>query len=213
MSVESLTIALHHSRAKGAALAVLVGIANHDGDGGAWPSIKTLAKYGRCNERNAKAAVQNLARLGEIRIHQQQGGTSKTPEHLRPNLYEFLLRCPADCDGTKQHRTRQESLFDRVSLTTPGVADDTPPGVVSDTPPGVADDTRTIHNNPPLNTTASPAVATDGSARGPVDIRPAAWCRCSNGWLEPSLMEPDVPRPCLRCKPHLARTVKLGITR
>lgn len=137
MSVEATAIALHHSRAKGAALLVLWGIANHDGDGGAWPSIATLAHYARVNERQVQKCIAELERLGEIRRHRQMGGTALTPEHLRPNLYEFRLQCPPSCDRTKNHRTRGShytpELFTGVSSGTPGVLRDTP-GVSSTTP-------------------------------------------------------------------------------
>jgi hypothetical protein len=129
VSVESTAIALHHSRAKGAALIVLFGIANHDGDGGAWPSIATLAAYARVNERQVQKCLAELERLGEIRRHRQAGGTALTPDHLRPNLYEFRLTCPPSCDRTKNHRTRGShitpELFTGVSYRTPGVPQDT----------------------------------------------------------------------------------------
>lgn len=108
MSVESLAIALHHSRAKGAAKLILIGIANHDGDGGAWPSMKKLAKYGGVSVSQAQRCVTKLEELGEVRRFIQAGGDHRTAEHERPNRYAFLLRCPADCDRTSQHRTRHD---------------------------------------------------------------------------------------------------------
>lgn len=108
MSVEALAIALNHSRASGTAKIVMIGIANHDGDGGAWPSIATLARYANVDERSVQRSLDRLERLGEIRRHRQKGGTHLTSDARRPNLYEVLLRCPADCDGTSQHRTRKQ---------------------------------------------------------------------------------------------------------
>lgn len=108
MSVEAQAIALHHSRAESAtAKLVLLGIANHDGDGGAWPSVATLARYALCTPRTVQRAVEALEQLGEVRRVVQAGGTRWTADHRRPNLYEFLLRCPPDCDRTKNHRTRR----------------------------------------------------------------------------------------------------------
>ena len=110
MSVESLAIALHHSRAKSAtSKLVLLGIANHDGDGGSWPSVATLAHYARCSTRTVQRSVDELERLGEIRRIVQAGGTRHTSDHRRPNLYEWLLRCPPDCDRTAAHRTRRNA--------------------------------------------------------------------------------------------------------
>lgn len=140
MSVEAFAIALNHSRAKGAAKLVLLGIANHDGDGGAWPSMATLARYGAVTPRNAQKAVDELERLGEVRRRVRQGGTARTPDHLRPNLYEFILRCPPTCDHSKQHRVRGEVLV--LELSTP-LSPTTPP-VAGDGGAPVAGDTRTI---------------------------------------------------------------------
>jgi len=107
MSVESMAIALHHSAAKGTVRCVLVGIGNHDGDGGSWPSMATLAKYGNCDRRAAQRAVEKLEQLGEIRVFRNAGGTRETRNDQRPNRYEFLLACPPGCDGTSQHRVTE----------------------------------------------------------------------------------------------------------
>lgn len=148
MSIESISIALHHSRATGAAKLVLIGIANHDGDGGAWPSVATLAKYAGVTERNVQKAVDRLEQLHEVRRFVQAGGDHRVAEHKRPNRYNFLLSCPPDCDRTSKHRTRGavalELDIDPLSLATPGVG--------SDTPPPVASDTQTTHVTTPQGT-------------------------------------------------------------
>ncbi|WP_157001451.1 helix-turn-helix domain-containing protein [Agromyces laixinhei] len=136
MSVESLAIALHHSRAKGSAKLVLLGIANHDGDGGAWPSVATLAHYAGIDARATQRAIGKLVDLGEIRRDVQAGGDIRVPDHRRPNRYSFLLGCPHTCDRTRNHRTRNHGLVDeslRVVETTPGVVS-TGGGVVETTP-------------------------------------------------------------------------------
>jgi hypothetical protein len=43
MSIEAVATVLNHSKARGRAKLVLIGIANHLGDQGAWPSISTLS--------------------------------------------------------------------------------------------------------------------------------------------------------------------------
>lgn len=105
---------MHHSRAKGTTLVILLGIANHSGDGGAWPSVGTLMKYGRCSRTQVQRAVAELERLGEIRRHVQAGGDHRIASHERPNRYDFLLQCPHDCDRTAHHRTRasQQRILD-----------------------------------------------------------------------------------------------------
>lgn len=104
MSVESMAIALHHSRAKGSAKLICVGIANHDGDGGAMPSMRTLAKYGGVEVRQARKAVRRLEELGEIRTDIQGGTLDYLDDDEQPNRYHFLLTCPVWCDKTKHHR-------------------------------------------------------------------------------------------------------------
>ena len=151
MSVESIAIALNHSRSRGAAKLVLIGIANHDGDGGAWPSVATLARYAGVIPRNAQKAIDHLESLGEISRLRGQGGNHLTAEHMRPNLYRFLLRCPSDCDRTSQHRTRNSVvLMQELDLST-GVSLATG-GVAGDRGRGVAGDTRTVLlTKPPVN--------------------------------------------------------------
>lgn len=104
MSVEAITIALHHSMSAGTVKLVLIGIANHDGDGGAWPSLATLARYTGKSRRVVQRALEELVALGEIVVHHNAGGDRTTRADQRPNLYRITLSCPPDCDGTKHHR-------------------------------------------------------------------------------------------------------------
>lgn len=107
-----MAIALHHSRATGTAKLILIGIANHDGDGGAWPSLRTLARYaGITDTRRIRRAIGTLENLGEIRREVMGGGTADTPSHLRPNLYHFKLTCPSTCDHSKNHKRRDEATL------------------------------------------------------------------------------------------------------
>lgn len=130
MSVEHLAVVLHHSRAKGSARLVCLGIANHQGDGGAWPSIATLAKYANITPRNAQKALQTLVGLGEVRVITSAGGDPTCPDWRRPNLYQVLVTCPDWCDKSPNHRDTRRSAgpqvgmdlgMDRVSETTGGV--------------------------------------------------------------------------------------------
>lgn len=107
MSIEAMAIVLNHSRAKGAAKLVLLGIANHinpDNDG-AWPSQAKLAGYANVSDRAVRDAVDQLVDLGELR-YQVAGGQSTS--QYKPNRYWLLLTCPLECDGTANHRTRVE---------------------------------------------------------------------------------------------------------
>lgn len=171
VSVEATALALNHSRATGSAKLVLLGIANHDGDGGAWPSVATLARYAAVDVRSVQRALGKLEALGEIRIRRNAGGTHLTPDHMRPNLYLFTLRCPIDCDGTKQHRVgKQLPTFDPLTPASPPGASVTPP-------PGTSV-TRTTPETPRARERA-----TGGSTRvcasspsGQHQWEPSGWC-------------------------------------
>jgi hypothetical protein len=118
MSVEHLAVVLHHSQARGTEKLVLLGIANHEGDGGAWPSISTLATYANVTERRVQQAIGKLVDLGELKRDVQAGGLANLPDHLRPNRFEVVVSCPEDCDKSPQHR---------VKYPTPGETRFTPP--------------------------------------------------------------------------------------
>lgn len=116
MSVEHIALALHHSRAKGSAKLVLIGIANHAGDGGAYPSLETLARYAGVTVRQAQRALRTLEALGEIRTHVQAGGSADWDDHRRPNRYEVLVPCPAWCDRSPNHRDTRRTSGPQISL-------------------------------------------------------------------------------------------------
>jgi hypothetical protein len=109
MSIESIAACLHHSRASGSDKLVLLGIANHEGDGGAWPSITTLAKYANISERSVQTCIQKLISLGEISCRVNKGGNAETRGDRRPNRYEILVRCPKECDGSTKHGVKQSA--------------------------------------------------------------------------------------------------------
>jgi hypothetical protein len=168
MSVEAMAVVLNHSTAKGTAKLVLLGIANHEGDGGAYPTIETLARYASVSERNVQKALTQLVSRGDVVIEHQQGGDRDCPDGKRPNRYRLRVSCPPWCDHTTQHRdTRRlagkqlallaERVAGRVSHPTPHRAER---GVASDTPRGVASDTQTTQpTNPPPTSTSEPQTA------------------------------------------------------
>lgn len=105
MSAEATTAVLHHSKSEGSAKLVMWGMANHHSDSGAWPAISTLAKYASVSERRVQQIIRQLAEMGEIKIEEQGGfGTQ-----YKTNRYWILIQCPADCDGSLQHRTGVKS--------------------------------------------------------------------------------------------------------
>lgn len=137
-----MAVVLHHSRAAGTRKLVLLGIANHLGDGGAWPAVTTLARYANVNERNVQRAIEWLVSKGELRVDVQQGGDRATADHRRPNRYDVLVECPSYCDRSTQHRdTRKRGTATRQLALSTGVAPASPhpsTGVAPAPPVGVA---------------------------------------------------------------------------
>ena len=106
-----MAIVLHHSKAAGTDKVVLLGIANHEGDGGSWPAVATLAKYAQCSERAVRYSLKRLVEAGELSIVRQGGGRDGLRDDRRPNLYRVLVSCPADCSGGMNHQRRDEAGF------------------------------------------------------------------------------------------------------
>lgn len=158
---------LHHSKASGTRKLVLLGIANHQGDGGAWPGVEKLAVYANVNVRNVQRAIEWLVSKGELRVSVQQGGDRDTPDHRRPNRYDVLVECPSYCDRTNHHRdTRRHGTRARQLELSTGVAPAPPvpgQGVAPAPPVGVAP-APPEPSYEPMPT--HPLASTTGQARG-----------------------------------------------
>lgn len=131
MSIEAMACVLHHSTLGGTPKLVLLGIANHQGDGGAWPTVATLAKYAHADERTVQRAIAACVAAEELRVVRNKGGAAATRDDRRPNRYTVLVSCPTECDGSMNHRLRGD-----IS-TTPrpdGVTSDAKRGDISTTP-------------------------------------------------------------------------------
>ncbi len=89
MSIEAVSLVLNKSKATGRAKLVLLGIANHLGDQGAWPSIATLARYANASERSVKRDLQELVELGELKIELQNAPTN---HQYKTNLYWITIQ-------------------------------------------------------------------------------------------------------------------------
>jgi hypothetical protein len=88
MSIEAVSLVLNQSKATGRAKLVLLGIANHLGDQGAWPSIATLARYANASERSVKRDLQELVELGELKVELQNAPTN---HQYKTNLYWITI--------------------------------------------------------------------------------------------------------------------------
>lgn len=171
MAIEHMASVLHHSTLSGAAKLVLLGIANHMSDAGAWPTIETLAIYGGCSERTVQRCIAEAVAAGELEVHVQDGGTHRTRADRRPNRYRVLVACPDDCDGTPNHRRKPvDNPPCGVTPLTPRPRNGTTPttprsgnGVTPVTPRGDTGVTQTIREPSEVQTLLSTADAADES--------------------------------------------------
>lgn len=120
----ALVAVLHHSRAVGTDRLVLLSIANRDGGDGCWPTVKTLARLANVDQRSVRPALRRLAASGELVVHAQGGGVADLdPGHLRPDRYEVVVICPANCDRTTEHRPARHTRSRRTESTISPAAD------------------------------------------------------------------------------------------
>ena len=73
-----------HSKADGRARLVLLAIADHQGEIGAWPSISTMAKMVNSSERSVQRDIQHLQSIGELKVEVQN---APTKSQYKSNLY------------------------------------------------------------------------------------------------------------------------------
>lgn len=152
MSIESISWALNleDDRLTAVDRLVLIGVANHDGDGGAWPAIATLARYAGVAPRSVSRSISRLADFGLLVRHQQQGGNTRTRPDQRPNLYELV-------------KTREDT-----TVTPSDERDDTPVTPRDDTPvtPPLTDRSP----EPSFEPSTEPSNATDTSVSAFSDV-------------------------------------------
>lgn len=108
MAIEVMSQVLNHSKATGRAKLVLLGIANHQGDQGAWPSIATLARYANASERSVKRDIADLVALGELVV---EVNGAPVDAQYKTNLYWVTV---AGVTDSASGVTTQVSRGDRL---------------------------------------------------------------------------------------------------
>ena len=88
MSIQTMSAVWNHSRSEGRARLVLLAIADHQGEIGAWPSIATLAKMVNASERSVQRDIQELQAIGELKVEVQ---SAPTRGQYKSNLYWVTL--------------------------------------------------------------------------------------------------------------------------
>lgn len=101
-----------HSQADGRARLVLLAIADHQGEIGAWPSIATIAKMVNASERSVQRDIQHLQSIGELKVEIQN---APTKNQYKSNLYWVTL--PGVTAGVTES---QSGVTDSASGVTAG---------------------------------------------------------------------------------------------
>lgn len=118
-----MSAVLHHANIYASAKLVLMGIANHQGDQGAYPSIETLARYAGVSRRSVSTYLRDLQDAGYIHVEEQAGRNGT-------NIYYVTIDCPDECDRTTNHRTlkgMKHTSYPMQNLHTPHEAHFIPP--------------------------------------------------------------------------------------
>lgn len=110
MGYKAVSAVMHHSQAKGTALLVALAIAHYHDDraetSGAWPTQELLAERARVSVRSVQRAINELVELGELEVV-VHGGLGRTYDR-QTNRYFVILDCPQGCDGSFNHRSRDD---------------------------------------------------------------------------------------------------------
>lgn len=98
MSIQHFALFWAHSESTGSARLVGVELTQrmNPTTGLAWPSVHLMGQSARVSRRSVTSALAELVALGEI----EEAG-----EVRGQRAWRMLLACPADCDGSAQHRT------------------------------------------------------------------------------------------------------------
>lgn len=118
MSIQTMQAVWQHSKSDGRARLVLLAIADHQGEIGAWPSIATLAKMVNSSERSVQRDIQYLQEIGELKVEVQNAPTNR---QYKSNLYWVML--PGASSGVTAGVTETQSgVTDSASGVTAGGA-------------------------------------------------------------------------------------------
>lgn len=108
---------LNHSKATGRAKLVLLGIANHQGDQGAWPSIATLARYANASERSVKRDIADLIQLGELIV---EVNAAPVDSQYKTNLYWVTVAGGTDSASGVTNRVSRGDRLGQSGVTASG---------------------------------------------------------------------------------------------
>ena len=94
MSIQAVAWVLDRSAAEGSARLVLIAIANHVGPAGwSWPSVPTIARESKVDERTVYRCMKVLEDIGELTIERRPGKPSRYGLTTLLNSLSPLTEC------------------------------------------------------------------------------------------------------------------------
>ena len=137
MSIQVMQAVWEHSKSDGRARLVLLAIADHQGEIGAWPSIATIAKMVNASERSVQRDIQYLQDIGELSVEVQN---APTRSQYKSNLY--WVKLPGVTDLSSGVTAGVTNAPSGVTDSTSGV---TAGGVLTITKPLLETNIRNAH--------------------------------------------------------------------
>jgi hypothetical protein len=126
MSIQVMNAVWEHSQSSGRARVVLLAIADHQGEIGAWPSIATLAKRANASERSVQRDIQELIELGELKVDLRD---APTRGQYKANRYWVTL--PGVIDSHSEVTDSISEVTDLTSEVTESASEVTAGGVLT----------------------------------------------------------------------------------
>jgi len=115
MGIQVMNAVWRNSKATGRQKLVLLAIADHQGELGAWPSIKTLSTMTNASERSVQRDIQQLVELGELLVESR---SAPTQGQYKANRYWVTLKDSPEVTESQSEVTERAS---EVTKTAPEV--------------------------------------------------------------------------------------------
>ena len=126
MSIQIMNAVWRESKSKGRARLVLLSIADHQGELGAWPSIETLAKMVNSSPRSVQRDIQDLIELGELQVEFRSA-----PTYGPYKANRYFVNLPGVTDGVSEVTKTASEVTDLESEVTESASEVTAGGVLT----------------------------------------------------------------------------------
>jgi hypothetical protein len=126
MSIQIMNAVWRESKSKGRARLVLLSIADHQGELGAWPSIETLAKMVNSSPRSVQRDIQDLIELGELVVEFRSA-----PTYGPYKANRYFVNLPGVTDGVSEVTKTAPEVTDLESEVTESASEVTAVGVLT----------------------------------------------------------------------------------